>query len=80
MAAVQTAMLADLPYPRLRDAILAHPTMAEGLGSLFSNVPSRSVQEVTPKSAVGDKRNSCEPRRSRRAAASTPLILGIFQP
>jgi pyruvate/2-oxoglutarate dehydrogenase complex dihydrolipoamide dehydrogenase (E3) component len=44
MAAVQTAMLADLPYPRLRDAVLAHPTMAEGLGSLFSNVPPRSVQ------------------------------------
>jgi pyruvate/2-oxoglutarate dehydrogenase complex dihydrolipoamide dehydrogenase (E3) component len=43
MAAVQTAMLADLPYPRLRDAVLAHPTMAEGLGSLFSNVPPRSV-------------------------------------
>ena len=43
MAAVQTAMLADLPYPRLRDAILAHPTMAEGLGLLFSNVPPRSV-------------------------------------
>jgi pyruvate/2-oxoglutarate dehydrogenase complex dihydrolipoamide dehydrogenase (E3) component len=40
MAAVQTAMLADLPYPKLRDAILAHPTMAEGLGSLFSNVPA----------------------------------------
>jgi pyruvate/2-oxoglutarate dehydrogenase complex dihydrolipoamide dehydrogenase (E3) component len=58
MAAVQTAMLADLPYSKLRDAILAHPTMAEGLGSLFSNVPSRSVQEVTPKSAVGDKRKS----------------------
>ena len=43
MAAVQTAMLADLPYPRLRDAILAHPTMSEGLGLLFSNVPPRSV-------------------------------------
>ena len=53
MAAVQTAMLADLPYPRLRDAILAHPTMAEGLGSLFSNVPPRSIQQVTPQSAVG---------------------------
>ena len=39
IAAVQTAMLADLPYPRLRDAILAHPTMAEGLDALFSNVP-----------------------------------------
>ena len=41
MAAVQTAMLADLPFPRLRDAILAHPTMAEGLDALFSNVPPR---------------------------------------
>ena len=44
MTAVQTAMLADLPYPRLRDAVLAHPTMAEGLGSLFANVPPRGVQ------------------------------------
>jgi pyruvate/2-oxoglutarate dehydrogenase complex dihydrolipoamide dehydrogenase (E3) component len=44
MAVVQTAMLADLPFPRLRDAVLAHPTMAEGLGMLFSNVPPRSVQ------------------------------------
>jgi pyruvate/2-oxoglutarate dehydrogenase complex dihydrolipoamide dehydrogenase (E3) component len=44
MAVVQTAMLADLPYPRLRDAILAHPTMAEGLGDLFSNMPPRSAQ------------------------------------
>jgi pyruvate/2-oxoglutarate dehydrogenase complex dihydrolipoamide dehydrogenase (E3) component len=42
MAVVQTAMLANLPYQSLRDAILAHPTMAEGLGSLFSNVPVRS--------------------------------------
>ena len=41
MAVVQTAMLAELPYPRLRDAILAHPTMAEGLGDLFARVPAR---------------------------------------
>jgi pyruvate/2-oxoglutarate dehydrogenase complex dihydrolipoamide dehydrogenase (E3) component len=44
MVAVQTAMLANLPYGRLRDAVLVHPTIAEGLGSLFSNVPPRSVQ------------------------------------
>ena len=41
MTVVQTAMLADLLYPRLRDAVIAHPTMAEGLGPLFSNVPAR---------------------------------------
>ena len=44
MAVVQTAMLAELPYPKLRDAILAHPTMAEGLASLFSNVPPLSAR------------------------------------
>ena len=41
MAAVQTAMLAGLPYQRLRDAVIAHLTMAEGLGPLLSNVPPR---------------------------------------
>ena len=39
MAAVQAAMLAKLPYVKLRDAVLAHLTMAEGLGALLSNVP-----------------------------------------
>jgi pyruvate/2-oxoglutarate dehydrogenase complex dihydrolipoamide dehydrogenase (E3) component len=43
IAVVQTAMLAALPYARLRDAILAHPTMAEGLGALFSQVPPPSA-------------------------------------
>jgi pyruvate/2-oxoglutarate dehydrogenase complex dihydrolipoamide dehydrogenase (E3) component len=42
MAAVQTAMLANLPYPKLRDAVITHPTIAEGLGPLLSNVPARS--------------------------------------
>jgi len=52
MAAVQTAMLGGLAYTVLRDAILAHPTMAEGLGMLFSNVPRRSLQHVTPERAA----------------------------
>jgi len=38
MAAVQTAMLGDVPYPVLRDAILTHPTMAEGLNAMFANI------------------------------------------
>jgi pyruvate/2-oxoglutarate dehydrogenase complex dihydrolipoamide dehydrogenase (E3) component len=41
MAAIQTAMLAELPYPRLRDAVIAHLTVAEGLGPLFEDVPAR---------------------------------------
>jgi len=40
VAAVQTAMLGGLPYTVLRDAILAHPTMAEGLNGLFAAIPA----------------------------------------
>lgn len=49
LAAMQMAILAKLPYPTIRDAIFAHPTMAEGLGSLFSNVPPRPAQQTKPK-------------------------------
>ena len=42
VAVVQTAMLAGMPYTGLRDAILAHPTMAEGLNELFAEVGAAS--------------------------------------
>src|SRR5580658_5070374 len=41
MAAVQTAMVGRLPYTVLRDAIFAHPTMAEGLVYLLGQVEKR---------------------------------------
>jgi pyruvate/2-oxoglutarate dehydrogenase complex dihydrolipoamide dehydrogenase (E3) component len=44
LAVVQTAMMADLPYTRLRDADYTHPTFSEGLNFLFSNIPPRSSQ------------------------------------
>ena len=40
MASVQIAMIAGLPYTALRDAVLTHPTLVEGLGALFSAAPS----------------------------------------
>ena len=43
MAAVQTAMMAELPYMKLRDGVFSHLTMAEGLGFLFASVPARSA-------------------------------------
>ena len=52
MAVVQIAMLAGVPYSALRDAIFAHPTMAEGLDFLLAKVPPHSVRPVTPKSAL----------------------------
>ena len=51
MAVVQTAMIAELPYTALRDAILTHPTMAEGLGALFSGVPSVENMKREPLAA-----------------------------
>jgi hypothetical protein len=33
-------MLGGLPYTGLRDAVLAHPTMAEGLNVLLAGVPA----------------------------------------
>jgi pyruvate/2-oxoglutarate dehydrogenase complex dihydrolipoamide dehydrogenase (E3) component len=40
MTVVQTAMLARCPFTVLRDAVLAHPTMSEGLNVLFSTIKS----------------------------------------
>jgi pyruvate/2-oxoglutarate dehydrogenase complex dihydrolipoamide dehydrogenase (E3) component len=41
MAVVQVAMAAGLPYTVLRDAILTHPTIAEGLVALFTSTPTK---------------------------------------
>jgi pyruvate/2-oxoglutarate dehydrogenase complex dihydrolipoamide dehydrogenase (E3) component len=46
MSVVQVAMLAGLPYTALRDAILAHPTLAESLETLFSAKPSTQNQRT----------------------------------
>jgi pyruvate/2-oxoglutarate dehydrogenase complex dihydrolipoamide dehydrogenase (E3) component len=40
LASVQIAMIGGLPYTALRDAILTHPTLVEGLIPLFLSTPS----------------------------------------
>jgi len=47
LAAVQIAMIAGLPYTALRDAVLTHPTLVEGLISLFSAAASAHNVVVT---------------------------------
>ncbi|MFI6208151.1 dihydrolipoyl dehydrogenase family protein [Streptomyces sp. NPDC051041] len=37
LTVVQTAMWAGMPFTRLRDGLIAHPTMAEGLNALFTS-------------------------------------------
>jgi pyruvate/2-oxoglutarate dehydrogenase complex dihydrolipoamide dehydrogenase (E3) component len=41
MAMIQIAMLGNLPYTTLRNAVFAHPTLAESLNTLFSSVEAR---------------------------------------
>ena len=38
MAALQLAMMGNLPYDRLREAVFAHPTLAESLNNLFGSL------------------------------------------
>jgi pyruvate/2-oxoglutarate dehydrogenase complex dihydrolipoamide dehydrogenase (E3) component len=59
MAVVQMAMLAGLPYTALRDAILTHPTMAEGLNSLFPGVKQ-------PNGGTGDEAQNTWTYRTHR--------------
>jgi pyruvate/2-oxoglutarate dehydrogenase complex dihydrolipoamide dehydrogenase (E3) component len=56
MASVQIAMIAGLPYTALRDAVLTHPTLTEGLASLFTSEPS--VPKLTSQSDHASFRKS----------------------
>jgi pyruvate/2-oxoglutarate dehydrogenase complex dihydrolipoamide dehydrogenase (E3) component len=60
LSSVQIAMLAGLPYTALRDGILTHPTLVEGLFPLFSSTPS--INEVA--------RTKPAPRTGRQATAA----------
>jgi pyruvate/2-oxoglutarate dehydrogenase complex dihydrolipoamide dehydrogenase (E3) component len=53
MSAVQIAMIARQPYTAMRDAVLTHPTLVEGLIPLFSSVPSvHNVADATSTTAA----------------------------
>jgi pyruvate/2-oxoglutarate dehydrogenase complex dihydrolipoamide dehydrogenase (E3) component len=46
MGAVQIAMIGGMPYTALREAILTHPTLLEGLNFLFETTPSVRNQSM----------------------------------
>ena len=53
LSSVQIAMVAGLPYTALRDAMLTHPTLVEGLIPLFSSVPSVSKSGRMDRRLIG---------------------------
>ncbi len=66
IAVVQTAMLTHAPYTMLRDAILTHPTIAEGLTVLFANEPTSSnVTDVVSSPTCGCSRSASVETPSR---------------
>jgi pyruvate/2-oxoglutarate dehydrogenase complex dihydrolipoamide dehydrogenase (E3) component len=69
MTSVQIAMGAGLPYTALRDTILTHPTLVEGLIPLFSSAPS------PPKSADA-KGDRGEHQSSQSAPAAQAVRSG----
>ncbi len=50
LPAIQLAMAAGLPFTMLRDLILTHPTLAEGLIPLFNQIPAdkREPKQLKP--------------------------------
>jgi pyruvate/2-oxoglutarate dehydrogenase complex dihydrolipoamide dehydrogenase (E3) component len=38
MAVLQMAMMGNVPYTDIRDAVFSHPTLAESLNNLFMNL------------------------------------------
>jgi pyruvate/2-oxoglutarate dehydrogenase complex dihydrolipoamide dehydrogenase (E3) component len=49
MAMIQIAMMGKMPYTSLRDAIFAHPTLAESLNNLFATIDQTPTRRgVTP--------------------------------
>jgi pyruvate/2-oxoglutarate dehydrogenase complex dihydrolipoamide dehydrogenase (E3) component len=55
MSAVQIAMVAGLPYTALRDTAIAHPTLVEGLHSLFISEPTVPGERAHEQAAVVGK-------------------------
>ena len=41
MSMLQIAMMGKVPYPLIKEAIFAHPTLAESLNNLFMTLDAR---------------------------------------
>jgi probable pyridine nucleotide-disulfide oxidoreductase len=46
ISTLQVAMLGGLPYQQVRDAVLTHPTMGEGLNLLFDALADQPVDRA----------------------------------
>jgi pyruvate/2-oxoglutarate dehydrogenase complex dihydrolipoamide dehydrogenase (E3) component len=70
MGMVQVAMLSGLPYTALRDAILTHPTLVEGLIALFSG-QAEEIPTTQPRQSLENLGEAQGPLRSQAAKANS---------
>jgi len=66
LGTVQVAMLAGLPYTALRDAILTHPTLVEGLIPMFSG-QAEKISPPKPQKSLESSSDTRDALRSRAA-------------
>jgi NADPH-dependent 2,4-dienoyl-CoA reductase/sulfur reductase-like enzyme len=74
LAPVQTAMLADLPYPKLRDAILAHPTMAEGARLAVRECAAAVCPTGHAATGIGNLMRACDTARGTSARDASRFL------
>jgi len=65
LGTVQVAMLAGLPYTALRDAILTHPTLVEGLIPLFLGQAEKVPAPLQAAENVSEGRDSLRSRAAK---------------
>lgn len=76
MAVVQMAMQSGLSYTSLRDSVLTHPTMAEGLNTLFSSLkPSGAIVKQQQTSLSSTSTANGWPRMSRKKVVADGLTV-----
>jgi hypothetical protein len=59
-------MIAGLPYTTLRDAMLTHPTLVEGLIPLFSSIPLTSGRKEKARDDYRGQESSIGNDRTKR--------------
>jgi pyruvate/2-oxoglutarate dehydrogenase complex dihydrolipoamide dehydrogenase (E3) component len=66
LSSVQITMVAGLPYTTLRDAMLTHPTLVEGLIPLFSSIPLTSGRKEKARDDYRGQESSIGNARTKR--------------
>jgi hypothetical protein len=80
MAIFEVAMLGKLPFTALRDAIFAHPTLAESLNNLFASLETPARAAVPVAGADGRAGGRGGRARELKAVRRREHIFGTIEP